>query len=248
MIRTRRRITSRERVRSAYDAYTQWMLDRFSNTLIDLWAMGEQAGASVFETAVDGGTDATIEGAWNLGQTPIVWDGPDEAVADGSTAYAEVPDKASLEIGPSQSATFGCWFRPDVDSTAYKFLNKRTNGNGQGYEVGTTSGGEIFATLEDGGGETVFLASGVTASSGTTYFVCVTVDRTVDKSTIFVDGVAEDTKDISSIDDMSDSAPLNWGRRSSGTQHYSGGLNFGFFADRVLTDDEVAVIHRRGRI
>jgi len=202
-----------------------------------------------------GSNNGTLEGSPTQGVDGLITRAID---FDGAGDYVEVPADAAFEPGTADfSVSF--IFDPDQVSNTVQLLNKKQGGlNEVGYNV-TQIDNHLGIGLSDGN-DTAFDATGVTGeiltAGGGPYHVAIAFDRD-DVATIYVDGVAEGTLDISIAQGSLNNAsmPLRFGARTPVNgggveQFFDGQASHAAYHDKLLSAQDARDLSMvaRGRL
>jgi hypothetical protein len=229
-----------------YDGYVDYLRDQHGGSLVSHWPLDEPPGSTT-ATDVVGGYDGTHNGGVALGHGGVIRGLGASVRYDGSTGYTDVGDQSAHDIGASDSVTILMWTRfTEPSVSAVTPLAKWTGGAGPIIDL--RDGHEIRIRLEDGQGDVVSgVVSGVEYSDR--HLLSLVIDRGSDEMHVYQDDtlMTISTNSISAIDDMSSTAPLNFGRRSDGANYANGALGHISWVDKAMTGDEIAELARQGR-
>ena len=185
-----------------------------NEALIGHWKLDETSGTTAADSS-QYGNDGTLT---NSNFTTDSVDAPYDTgfYANGTDSYISIPDPASsiLDFGAG-SFSYGAWFKGAL--TDGQLLSKQTSANAAGYSIGSSfSGtpGQTWCRLGDGSGNISAIDAGNTAADGAWHHIMCVADRSTDTLYIYVNGISAASADISSIDSVSSSTPLQFGARN----------------------------------
>jgi len=225
-----------------YDEYVAYLRDEHGSDLVSHWPLDERPGATT-ATDVISGYDGTHNGGVSPGYGGVVRGLETATRYDGSTGYTDAGDQSALDTGASDDLTILVWLRA-VDSGVP--VSKWNGGSGPLLTIFLD--GDVRLRLEDGQGDTEqAFQSNLIDFDGDRHLIGGVVDRSDDQARLYLDGERSADVGISSINDMSTTAPLNIGRRGDGRAHIGSPLQHVSWLDAALTDNEIADLYERGR-
>ena len=194
--------------------------------------LDETAGAALFADASGNGRDATCSNCPTAGLpgkfgTAAAFDGSGDLIALAGS------------FDPPSQGTITMWLRPAPDGGTRRVL-----GGHDAYEIVIHSDGTIANHLFAAGADVTYSTSILVADRW--YHVAMTYDlgAGTSNSTVYLDGVLESVTDFA--DDDPGAITLSIGTRTGTTNYYEGRLDELTLWDRVLTEQEIQTLNRRG--
>ena len=191
-----------------------WVKDKYNLNQI---GAGSVSGA----TTVSGGT-------WNLRDSTYM-------DFDGSGDYVSIPSDASLD----EPKTIAFWCKPTASQDA-QIISRGSND----YEVYIHTSTDTFWGYW--GTQSTVGADGPSVSFGEWQHIVTTLDDSTSPPTArwYKNGVLIDAQAISGTPAYSDDSALEFGRRTGGTQEYTGSLKGVRLYDTQLTDAQVDLLYK----
>jgi len=127
---------------------------------------------------------------------------------DGTSDRLEIADNASLNT-MGTSFTILYWMRRDSGADREQILEKRDPGETETWEFsagGTAQTNQMRFLLRDTAGTGTELWSTTAIAASTWVHVAGVIDRDTDEALLYINGVLEDTEDISAFGDLDDPA------------------------------------------
>jgi hypothetical protein len=203
-----------------------------TNSLVGYWKMDEGSGTTLIDHSGNGNNaqrSSTTNWTWVTGKS-----GQALLLNKSIVQYGGVPHNSTINI--SRQITISAWIRP-VDKLGRQIISK---GGVDGYELLTLKSGKMeFRFNRESNGSTYSLVSIKDyPSDGTTWLhVTATFDGT--KSTIYFNGVQDNSKTYSATTIRTNTTELQIGARKS-TNQWSGALDEIRLYNRALTATEVS--------
>ena len=166
-------------------------------------------------------------------------DGQAGSFANGD--YIGIGD--SLDFGTS-SFSISTWINPAPDeSTKYYYIVSK--GNSPGYLLRINSDDTVTGRISDGSG-TVSTVSRETISNNNWYHLTYAVNRNDNNSRIYINGVQQDSADISAIGDITNSGSFEIGRVDGTSGPYEGLIDDVRIYSKALNPKEIFELYRWG--
>lgn len=168
---------------------------------------------------------------------------------DGDDDHVEVPDDDSLDFGANDQFSIDFWVYPNKPKQDIQTLvdkRERQAAAPKGYAI-QLRGETLVVRTQNGSSSATYTSSGSIPQKEWTH-VTVTVDLDADQGALYIDGSQDGTFSPSSTGagDLTNDAPLYFGRNHVGEQHFFGRLDEIEFFDRVLDDDEISSLVEAG--
>lgn len=160
---------------------------------------------------------------------------------NGSDAYMSVASHSDLNIDPSKSFTITAQVNSATIGDYSRILNKRAS-SGIGYELFTrNTNGALGLNLQSATGGSGPGYSSAVISDGSWRHVAFVVDRVTSSSSIYVDGILQATKTLSSIStaDFSNGVDFILGKGKSSDTFYHGALDNVRVWSKAMTTSEL---------
>lgn len=120
---------------------------------------------------------------------------------DGINDYMEVADHDDLDINAGENFTLTLWVKTSQSANYYRIVSKRAAGSGPGYEMITQTGAGAFGmnlrSVSNVNAGPPFGATSIT--DGAWHHLAMVVDAGSGSSSIFVDGLKEQTANSTAI-------------------------------------------------
>jgi len=216
--------------------------------LIGYWPFDESAGTTAADACYD--NDGTLEGTmtdadWVTGNIDngIEFDNVDDRVDCGNSSPLDELGTSDFSVafwvncdGIGGSSQYNIAFSKWVDATDQIFIS--TYGGSQ----------QLYLHLEKNNVQATNNWSDLLAFDATWHHVVVTVNRTTDLATAYMDGSASSsTLDLSSLPaDISNAANVAWGNThdgGGGTYELNGKIDEPRIYNRALTADEISALY-----
>jgi len=204
--------------------------------LVGYWKMDDDANNMVVLDSSFNGNHGTAQQDTEDISTAGIIDGA--LTFNGTSDYIDCGDVSNLDFGTGDFSI--CMWMKTSSSLAMRLVNKRDASN-IGYEISTTTSGEIRAGIGDSSGYTQ--GFGGTVNDDAWHHVAITYDRDGSVS-LYVDAGTPSTSDISirpgSIDN---SESFRIGRLAIPDKYFEGTIDDLRIFSRVLSADEIAVMN-----
>lgn len=206
---------------------------------ISYWKLDEKTGTTFFDFV--GSNDLSIINAGDvtLNQSSLVSGNKPSASFGGTNGHARINLPAAFRVPP---LSMECWFNMTSGGTNTYMLNinpKGADNDGRGIRLNAFTDDEIRIFHGIASGSFQILNSGVTISTGTTYYCAITYDGTT--LNLYVNGEFKNstTDTISFADFVVEEGPDPAQFYVSAARNNTSGVegNYGFFNGKI---DEVA--------
>ncbi|MBT3249409.1 MAG: site-specific integrase [Candidatus Pacebacteria bacterium] len=165
------------------------------------------------------------------------------ATFNGSTQYLSRADDADLDFGSSTDFTLGAWINTTMTGTGTIFNKRSKTADISGYRVRITSG-IVQLWLDDNVARTN-ISSNSLPNDGKWHHIAVVIDRD-NSASIYIDGILDNTGDVSSIGDISNSQSFIIGQQNS-SQYFDGLIDEPFVTATAIPADKVKKMYEVGK-
>ncbi|MCL6259260.1 malectin domain-containing carbohydrate-binding protein [Aquiflexum sp. TKW24L] len=213
---------------------SSWSLVRSftTNSLVAYWKMDEGSGSTLVDHSGNGNNaqkSSSTNWTWVTGKSGLAL-----LLNKSIVQYGGVPHNSTINI--TQQITISAWIRP-ADKSGRQIISK---GGTNGYELLTLKSGKVeFRFNRESNGNTYSLISNKNYPSDGKTWLHVTATFNGTKSTIYFNGVQDNSKTFSSTTIKTNTAELQIGARK-GTNQWSGALDEIRLYNRSLTSTEVS--------
>lgn len=203
-------------------------------------------GEEIEEYAATGGFDQV----WDNRDDGIIFPVPPfentkSLAFDGVDEYIDLGD--NYDFGPATAFSWSIWIKANNFSAQRVFLSKTTkDANVWGYVLYHDSSGKLFLQMRASGTLRSFTFNS-TMTAATWYNVVLTYDggSNINGITAYINAVAETVPGSGTLNDWSNAASLEFGRRST-SFYYSGLMQQVSVWDKELSPAEVTEIYNSG--
>lgn len=165
----------------------------------------------------------------------------DALVFDGINDYLTIGDK--FDIGTQDNLSASVWIK--TTSAGGEILAK-TNGAAPLYRFQTSSG-KVLIRVNDGAGQNINSITINTVNDDEWHHVAFTLDRR-GYMTVYLDGIPEDSDDISAVASLNTAGDFSIGRfGSSSSNYFNGTIDNVLLFNRTLSTPEVVELFNQGR-
>ena len=203
--------------------------------LISHWEFNDDSDYTVYDSV------STNDGSLSSGATYVT--GVDGTAVDfNENNEAIVPDDSSLNFSASDSFTLAAWVNTENVSHSQTIIAKRPK-NSQGYIFYLHKDKDSPGLKIGDGTDTVNYQFGPNVTDGTWHHVVVTVNRTDDNITFYVDGGAVGSDTTGAVDGLEAAQDPYIGAGSNNPYHMAGAIDDLRVYGRVLNESEVSDLH-----
>ncbi|MBU1785274.1 MAG: hypothetical protein KKG95_08065, partial [Candidatus Omnitrophica bacterium] len=175
-------------------------------------------------------------------------------VFDGADDYVAVNDSLNLNFGASTDFTLGTWIYLDAYAEAaspgvisYAIYKGDAGGAESGYGLGVYYDGHVYFKLSDSTSSDKSLKGSTKLELHKWYYIVGTADRD-GKQKIYINGILDGEKDISSIGNIDCSgSQLQLGRLCGGWRYLDGAIDDVIIYSKVLSEVDIKAKMKNGR-
>ncbi len=208
------------------------------------WPLDEPAGALAHDLA------GFNPGTWIGGPTAGAGRRGGALCFAGPAAYVRVSDGSQINFGSTADFSIDAWIKPSTVSGASMILDKRVpvGANFRGYALGLQGASLVFM-IQDGTNAAVAYTSGAVIVPNQWQHVAVTVKRSLNGGTAYLNGAPIGTFDplATGAGSVTNASPLYIGRDLSGTIGFTGCLDEVELFCRELSGAEVMSLWSPGK-
>ena len=212
--------------------------------LIGYWSLNKGTGVTAFDKSVYG-NHGTLEGT-----TPTWVDGQSGSAVNfpGVNERIDCGNGAPLDDLGSGDFSISFWMKSlDAVPNTYGVLFGKYPDGVDGILVDSYIANNRMRFFMRKGGSIVSSPFSVGSAAFDTNWnhIAVVINRTIDKSILYINKVKDATEiDLSTLpNDCSNAANISWGARHEGASPYEGRLDECRVYDRLLTTDEIDYLH-----
>jgi len=185
---------------------------------------------------------------WEAGKVRVVTNKAEADIARGITldgaasTWINIGDQSELDFGSSADLTVEATFKT-LDTGASKVIVSKKSaltGTADGYTIYLNSSDELVCRVSDGGATVADTDTTTNFVDGEWHYVSMTVDRTADIMTVYIDGTARSPVSISSLTgSMANSVAFRIGSTGSGSSRFVGEIDEVRVWDEERTSSDV---------